>query len=294
MYWVYTINLNHLYWELGMVRNLWDVFGKIWNRLLMGAGWKIHKLQTKNFPDAPGRANSRTFEIVGPSLQQVFLPSSTKSVCVIQWLVVCLSSYFSHLFIFLHRCSSLAAPGTSTQIRDKLLPFIRCQSRLKQLVARWVSVDSSMKDVLKLSACNTLKVWLSMLYCKKYCCHVYRQKLNFAGLDAGTIIRKNKVQSKKHRKACCEPWISRPLSEGPPKNQGFLAWVAFYRLSKKQMVSLIFNLMSTYGIACSTFILIFYHWLSTQNYLQASEGDVFEILGKRIWAPMRFSQERFC
>ena len=162
MYWVYTINLNHLYWELGMVRNLWDVFGKIWNRLLMGAGWKIHKLQTRNFPDAPGRANSRTFEIVGPSLQQVFLPSSTKSVCVIQWLVVCLSSYFSHLFIFLHRCSSLAAPGTSTQIRDKLLPFIRCQSRLKQLVARWVSVDSSMKDVLKLSACNTLKVWLSM------------------------------------------------------------------------------------------------------------------------------------
>ena len=80
------------------------------------------------------------------------------------WWFVCLRTFhiFSHLFIFLHRCSPFAAPGTSTQIRDKLLPFIRCQSRLKQLVARWVSVDSSMKDVLKLSACNTLKVWLSM------------------------------------------------------------------------------------------------------------------------------------
>lgn len=49
-----------------------------------------------------------------------------------------------------------------------------------------------------------------------------------------SIIPKNKVQSKKHRKACCEPWISRPLSEGPPKNQGFLAWVAFYRLSESK------------------------------------------------------------
>ena len=27
----------------------------------------------------------------------------------------------------------LQPPGTNTQIRDKLLPFIRCQSRLKQL-----------------------------------------------------------------------------------------------------------------------------------------------------------------